>query len=1290
MPPYLSRLCALCLAVLAPFTIVFSQSSPGWELIRANDFTAARAAFETTLAQHPRDEAALTGLLFLAETVQNHEAYAQASNRLVEATNWSPALVWLFDHMLDAAPADALRRPLPPSLHLPFAARQADTLFRQRRFDEAAALRATIVPEWPWLITGPFNNTAGSGFIEPTPVEAPFDRQARFRNDAGREFGWLEYKLRAPGRPIDFDPLPGTAGLATFYAQTFVNVPAARRVALRITRSQPLKIWLDDEVLVERPRPAALALWDAEVVEFDLPAGIHRLLVKIAEFPVEDLDSRVQLEYNDWQNDGDASFEGSNFDYDEEEGFARRHDDDYETAFALRFTDPVSGELLSDLTARADGGNYAPARAPWMVDFRGHDYLVELQRVAEAAPDALWRHYLLAKAFAKARQAEAGEEYFAAYARRYDDSAFARFLLAKFYDANDKGERAEALLSELDTAATPTFAEQYTRLMKINSDQEEPHYLAAMERMLTLSPTNWTILNRYLRFLKEKGRRDQLQGFVRGFLERYNSTKWKHRLETYLEDESYKPASYKPQSERERDKAFKQAEKRLRKRFDLSDVQLAVQYYRQRERTDDVVRLYREVALRMPWNDYFPARLAEFLFEKGRQDEALAVLRSRLEVRPYQADLYELVGDIYVEKKQPAEALRWYRQAEKILGTIEGFALGAKIEKIENRAKYHGYFAPLVLADEARDRRWEAAYGDADAVVALFAQQIVYRHDAQRTEALRKAVIHIRTDAGAKLWTEADLRLLGQITSAKVLRKDGTVTSPDLGWGMAVFKNLQPGDVILVEGTSDNAMPNEIPGEFLDVAALSWPAPVARATFELLVPRDQPVYAACNRLDCNYTTRDTGAFRLLRWEWRDIARIEDEEATPDNFDPTAWMMLGSAPDWSAIVRWYEQKTYCRTEPNYEVLAKARDLLQPGMSKAAIVETLHNYITREINYSYVPFLNNNYTPKTPGATLSGKVGDCKDVATLMITLLRDHGVPAWYTLVSTHAFSEREPRPTLYAFNHAIVAYELDDGVLRFADLTTDYFPSHVLPDGDCDAWALVIRPGEKQLRRLPNHALDPALSRVEVTARAVLDGDGNLAIDARTVRHGTAAGNWREIFLRATADERRKKLSEYFGGGVLKNVDLESFEFANLDSINAPLETTLRFKAYRQLDKVSTLYILPVPLPLSLPTQKALFAARRYNDLDADVLFELAPVRETVELALPARYSLAEMPKARVLKGAFGTYRLEFEAMPGGLRVRREVTFAKRFIEHGEFAAFKQFYLEMLDADDAYLALKKK
>ncbi len=1273
-------------------TTLPAQTS-GWGFIRENNFVAASPAFEAELRRNPADAAALVGQMFLAETVQDHDNYERAARQLLASTD-QPALLWLFAQMHGGGPQTMLHRAdLPESLRLPFVLQQADSLFKYRRFEESRVLLATMLHDWNWSLAGPFDNPSGSGFMEKTAVETvDFDPAAQFRNAQGIAFGWLRRQLRDAGQPVTFEHLLNSQQLGTYYANTFLTVPTARRTALRIMRGEPIRIWLNDQLLVERPRTANPDLADLETVIFDLPAGTHRVLIKLSEFPEDQEDSKIKLAFNDLQNDGNEADDeiGQNF-----QGKSGRLTMglDERSGFVLRFTDPVSGKLMTDLSS-AYTGRYTPAATPWATEFQECLYPTLLQSVGaseKSAEPQLWQRYLVAKAWVKLGELERSEEYFARLWAAQPESAFVKFLLAKCYSLNGKSERAERLLTSLDTTVTPTFAEQYLQLQKIDEQQQETRYIGALERLLQISPTHWPVLSRYLDFLKEKGRQEQIQRVVTDFLQKNPAPKWNERLDEYLKDESYKPESFKPKTDRERERTFKQAEKRLKRTCTIADFRTVLAWQKQHDRHADALDTYDKWLTISPHDIDAQFGRARYLFEMGRTEESLAAFRTLLVHDPYKARIHEAMGDILIEQKKEAEALTCYRLAQQMQGRTDYSELTEKMEKIENRRQFGGYFAQVSLAEIARDQTWASRYADEESVISLFSQQFAYLPNQQKMEVQRKVVIHILSEAGAKRWTEADLRLIGQINSAKVLKPDGSVTSPDLGYGVAVFKNLQAGDIILVEGSNEQPMPDEIPGELLHIGMLSWPAPVVRATTELLLPHDQSIYTACNRIDCQYTTRDTGDFKLLTWQWRDLPKIEMyEDAAPENYDAYAWLMFGSVPDWGRVAQWYERKTYCRTEANYEVLDCAHQLIRPEMSDEQVVETVHTFITKDVNYSFVPFLNTNYVPKKPGATLSGKVGDCKDVATLMIALLRERGIPAWYTLVSTHTFSDREPRPTLYIFNHAIVAYQLEGKPLQFADLTTDYFPSGVLPDGDCGAWGLVIRPGETALRRLPDHTLDPNISRIEITAKASVDAEGNLLLDGEMLRHGTAAGNWREALIPATTTDRTKKISQYFGGGVLHHLDIEALKFSNLDDINAPLLIQMRLQAFHQLDRVSNLWIMPLPLPLSTPTHKGLFAAKRYNDLDADVLLELVPVRETVDLTLPVGYALAEIPQNQQFSTPFGEYSLTFETIPGGLRIRRNVAYHQRFVHHEVFLEFKKFYLKMQDADDALLALSKR
>ena len=74
---------AFCFILI--FSLRASAQQSGWELIEANDFIAARAAFQKELQQNPNNEVALAGMLFCTETVHEEEPYAQYAHRLMRA-----------------------------------------------------------------------------------------------------------------------------------------------------------------------------------------------------------------------------------------------------------------------------------------------------------------------------------------------------------------------------------------------------------------------------------------------------------------------------------------------------------------------------------------------------------------------------------------------------------------------------------------------------------------------------------------------------------------------------------------------------------------------------------------------------------------------------------------------------------------------------------------------------------------------------------------------------------------------------------------------------------------------------------------------------------------------------------------------------------------------------------------------------------------------------------------------------------------------------------------------------
>jgi tetratricopeptide (TPR) repeat protein/transglutaminase-like putative cysteine protease len=145
---------------------------------------------------------------------------------------------------------------------------------------------------------------------------------------------------------------------------------------------------------------------------------------------------------------------------------------------------------------------------------------------------------------------------------------------------------------------------------------------------------------------------------------------------------------------------------------------------------------------------------------------------------------------------------------------------------------------------------------------------------------------------------------------------------------------------------------------------------------------------------------------------------------------------------------------------------------PAAMPATRLETIQMLVERlhkEVRYTGVEFNESQFTPQMPAEVLKRHYGDCKDKATLLVTMLRAAKIPAYLALLSGGDGLDVNPElPGLNRFNHAIV-YVPAEGkeAALWIDATADSTQVGMLPFEDSDRLALVIEPGAKGLTRTP-------------------------------------------------------------------------------------------------------------------------------------------------------------------------------------------------------------------------------
>jgi len=389
--------------------------------------------------------------------------------------------------------------------------------------------------------------------------------------------------------------------------------------------------------------------------------------------------------------------------------------------------------------------------------------------------------------------------------------------------------------------------------------------------------------------------------------------------------------------------------------------------------------------------------------------------------------------------------------------------------------------------------------------------------------------------------------------------------------------------------------------------------------------------------------------------------------------------LNSFNDWAPIVEWYMAKTYRKLEPNYEARNIIDSLIKPEMSDKEKIETIYNYITNDINYSFTQLLQSNYIPKNSDLTICSKIGDCKDVSTVLITLLKMVNINAYYVLVKTNNYFHMKTLPNLY-FDHVITAYELD-GKMHFTDPTSDFYPYYVTNENDVDAWGLLIKEGEKEIFQLPHDEINAEKNLVTYTIDATLNTDRSLQMKIDGKFTGLAGGWLREMYQKTAKDNFETELLKFMGKGVFENLYMDKFNFDNPDELTPPLIGNFEMSAYSYSDNIDEIQFIRIPYVNAVRPSTIISSKKRYNSLALSEIIDPEPTLQKVNIKLPKGYSLRKLPKDISVENDFVIYKVSFKQDKNGLYVEKYQQFKKTIIPVEDFDKFKQAYLKLLEYD---------
>ena len=475
----------------------------------------------------------------------------------------------------------------------------------------------------------------------------------------------------------------------------------------------------------------------------------------------------------------------------------------------------------------------------------------------------------------------------------------------------------------------------------------------------------------------------------------------------------------------------------------------------------------------------------------------------------------------------------------------------------------------------------KAAPGDDWPVVILRDQHDVSYDERGRATVRWRLVFVVRTRAGIDGWgtLRSEWRPYYQdrpALRARVIEPDGDVTeidptlvsdapvAPVASYGVsdrrrveAPLPRLQIGAVVEQEIVTIDREPMLSAGT-IDTTPIGGQVPTLSTVIAYSAPAARKVHHVERRLPPGVRARHQIANGRESWVYQIgilPARGPAEPDVPADVVVQPYVGVGTAASWAAVAREYRAVLDARIADG--PIAWPAEVAQVASIDA--VNALAAWMRRRVRYTGIEFGQASNVPWPPAQTVKRGFGDCKDMALVLVALLRQAGIRADVALLDAGPGMDVDPDlPGMGAFDHAIVRARVD-GRDVWIDAVEPLMRPGQLPPRDQGRRVLVIADDTRGLASTP--AAAPGENTVREVRTFVAAESGRSQLTEVTRATGVFERDLRGWFLLTRSHEVRRSYAEYVEGA--HGGTLDTMSWTRAEDLGLPFELTVAAKDVR-------------------------------------------------------------------------------------------------------------------------------
>jgi transglutaminase-like putative cysteine protease len=431
--------------------------------------------------------------------------------------------------------------------------------------------------------------------------------------------------------------------------------------------------------------------------------------------------------------------------------------------------------------------------------------------------------------------------------------------------------------------------------------------------------------------------------------------------------------------------------------------------------------------------------------------------------------------------------------------------------------------------------------------------------------------------------------------------------------------------------------------------------------------------------------------RTYTWEAKNMKVAPDEALAPAwwrrttciRFSPSEFEMddyKGKLNTWEDFGRFFYTLNQGRNELPETVKQTVHQLTDGITSPSGKISKLYRYLQQNTRYVSVQ-LGIGGWQTFDAAYVAGKgYGDCKALSNYMHALLREAGIPSYYTLVHAgHGDTDFDETFSSNQFNHVILCVPLGKDT-TWLECTSPYLQPGYLSGFTANRPVLLVTEQGGKLVHTPLYKAEQNLQLRRIDAQVT--PEGNLQANVSTLSTGEQQDDLQMRFHTLS----KEKIMEWIRTSLsLPSYDVAQYNYKEQEGTIPAIQEQLTLTA-RNYASSSGKRMFLEPNVLARSGTRVNSETQRRSDIHLPFAFR---DEDTVNITLPAGYTPESIPKGTELSTRFGNY-------TSRITVKDNTVTYIRIIQHnaGNFPAntfkeLEQFYDAIYKADRCRLVLVK-